>query len=48
MMLIGQNEITSNRVCKKVCVYVRDVSVTTHLIMHIFMTNMYLYGWYGL
>lgn len=44
MMLIGENEITSNRVGEGVCVYVRDVSVTRHLIVHIFMTIMYVYG----
>ncbi len=53
MMLIGQNEITSNRVCNgsvclcKRCLCMSLASVTRHLILHIFMTVMYLYGYMG-
>lgn len=36
MMVIGQNEITSKYGREALCVYVRDASVTRHLILNIF------------
>ncbi len=41
-MMIGQNEITSNRLRKGVCVDVRDVSVTRHL-MCIFLWSLCIF-----